>query len=62
MPHGTYRRAIEARNLHTIASIIVASALGRQESRGAHYRNDFPRKDAIAQHSIIERGHLQFVE
>ena len=62
MPQGTYRRAIEARNLHTIASIIVASALGRQESRGAHYRNDFPRKDAIAQHSIIERGHLQFVE
>jgi len=62
MPQGTYRRAIEARNLHTIASIIVASALGRQESRGAHYRNDFPLKNVIAQHSIIERGHLQFVE
>ncbi|RSL15989.1 L-aspartate oxidase [Edaphobacter aggregans] len=62
MPRGTYRRAIEARNLYTVASIIVASALARQESRGAHYRNDFPQKDAGARHSIIERGQLQFVE
>jgi L-aspartate oxidase len=62
MPRGTYRRAIEARNLHAVASVIVASALARQESRGAHYRNDFPQKDAVARHSIIEHGHLQFVE
>jgi len=62
MPRGTYRRAIEARNLHAVASVIVASALARQESRGAHYRNDFPQKDAVARHSIIEQGHLQFVE
>ena len=61
MPRGTYRRAIEARNLHAVASIIVASALARQESRGAHYRNDFPRKDTIARHSIMQQGQLQFI-
>ena len=39
---GLYRRALEARNLHVVAELIVAAALGREESRGAHYRNDFP--------------------
>lgn len=62
MPRGTYRRAVEARNLHSIASVIVASALARQESRGAHYRNDFPHKNAVARHSIMEHDHLQFLE
>jgi len=61
MPQGMTRRAIEARNLHTIATIIVASALARGESRGAHYRNDFPHKDAVAKHSVMERGKLRFV-
>jgi len=61
MPQGMTRRAIEARNLHTVAAIIVASALAREESRGAHYRNDFPHKDAMAKHSVMERGELRFV-
>jgi L-aspartate oxidase len=60
MPRGLTRRAIEARNLHTIASIITASALGRHESRGAHYRNDYPRRDAEARHSIMRNGQLSF--
>ncbi len=61
MPRGMYRRAIEARNLHVVAGLIVASALGREESRGAHYRNDFPEKDAVVRHSVMERGRLRFV-
>ena len=61
MPRGLYRRAVEARNLHGVASVIVASALGREESRGAHYRNDFPYKDAVAKHSVMQRGTLEFV-
>jgi L-aspartate oxidase len=61
MPQGITRRAIEARNLHTVAGIIVASALAREESRGAHYRNDFPQKDVIAKHSVMVRGELRFV-
>jgi L-aspartate oxidase len=60
MPRGMTRAAIEARNLHTVATVIVASALGREESRGAHYRNDFPQHDVVALHSIMERGRLRF--
>jgi L-aspartate oxidase len=61
MPRGLFRRAVEARNLHAVASVIVASALGREESRGAHYRNDFPQRDTEAKHSVMERGRLTFV-
>jgi L-aspartate oxidase len=61
MPRGLFRRALEARNLHVVASVIVASALGREESRGAHYRNDFPERDAVALHSVMVRGELRFV-
>lgn len=62
MPHGLTRRAIEARNLHTIASIITASALARRESRGAHYRNDYPQHDPVARHSIMRNGQLTLTE
>jgi L-aspartate oxidase len=34
--------AHEDRNLLTLASVIVSAALAREESRGAHYRADFP--------------------
>jgi succinate dehydrogenase/fumarate reductase flavoprotein subunit len=36
---------IEFRNSLTIAEAMVMSALGREESRGSHYRNDFPDKN-----------------
>jgi L-aspartate oxidase len=58
MPRGQFRRALEARNLHGVAGLIVASALGREESRGAHYRNDFPLRDTVAKHSEMQRGPL----
>jgi L-aspartate oxidase len=61
MPKGLSRRALEARNLHTVAELIVAAALGREESRGAHYRNDFPQHSSIAKHSVMQRGRLHFV-
>jgi L-aspartate oxidase len=61
MPRGLFRRALEASNLHTVAGLIVASALGREESRGAHYRNDFPLHRAQAKHSVMQRGRLEFV-
>ena len=31
--------------LLTIGSLIIGSALVRQESRGTHYRRDFPKRD-----------------
>ncbi len=61
MPRGLERRAVEARNLHVVGELIVAAALGREESRGAHFRNDFPERDAVARHSVMREGRLEFV-
>ncbi len=37
--------AFELGNMLNLAEVIVFSALQRQESRGAHYRNDFPQRN-----------------
>jgi succinate dehydrogenase / fumarate reductase flavoprotein subunit len=37
--------AIETEHLLTFSEVVVASALARDESRGAHYRSDFPKRD-----------------
>jgi L-aspartate oxidase len=42
-PHAVDTRdAVELRNLLDVARLIVRLALFREESRGAHYRSDFP--------------------
>jgi L-aspartate oxidase len=61
MPQGLTRRAVEARNLHALAEVMVQAALGREESRGAHFRTDFPGKAGAALHSVVKRGELRFV-
>ena len=45
LPPSTTRENAELRNMHTVAELIVASALARKESRGAHARTDFPQHD-----------------
>jgi L-aspartate oxidase len=60
-PCGLTRRALEARNLLAVAEALVQAALGREESRGAHYRVDYPRRDAVARHSVVRRGELRFI-
>ena len=58
------RRVHEAKSLERIAGAIVKSALGREESRGAHYRSDFPgRNDARygGRHSLLTGEALSFV-
>lgn len=37
--------SLELQNMLTLARLLVKSALWRKESRGAHYRSDFPRPD-----------------
>jgi len=37
--------AVEVGNLLSFAEVVVAGAILRQESRGAHYRTDFPKRD-----------------
>jgi L-aspartate oxidase len=62
LPQLDTREAIELRNLHTIATLIVRSALARKESRGAHARTDFPGKQTgEALHSSVQRDQVRFV-
>jgi L-aspartate oxidase len=35
--------ATEERNLHTTATLVAEAALLRKESRGGHFRSDFPK-------------------
>jgi L-aspartate oxidase len=53
----------EARNVHRVALLIARCALAREESRGAHFRTDFPAKRTEFQkHSVISRhSGIQFV-
>ena len=55
--HAT-RADFELRNLHTLATLIARSALAREESRGSHYRSDFPYRDddLFQKHSLIQRS------
>jgi succinate dehydrogenase / fumarate reductase flavoprotein subunit/fumarate reductase flavoprotein subunit len=43
--NGAWNEAINTENLACIAEMIAVSSLTRAESRGAHYRADFPEKD-----------------
>mgnify|MGYP000560091984 CR=1 FL=1 len=50
--------ALELGNLLDLAEIVVEGALVRQESRGSHYREDFPQrndKDWLV-HTVATRG------
>ncbi len=57
------RRAWEAANLHLAGSLVVRAALAREESRGAHYRTDYPTHDdkKFLKHSVIKGETLKFV-
>ncbi len=39
------RATLELRNLHAVATLITRAALAREESRGGHFRSDFPVRD-----------------
>src|SRR5580698_9482411 len=40
-----WHTALDLHNMLTVSEIVTRSALERQESRGAHFRDDFPAKD-----------------
>ena len=63
LPPQTSRRNCEARNIHTAAQLIARSALARLESRGAHYRIDYPQHDEskFKKHSIVGEKGVRFV-
>jgi L-aspartate oxidase len=52
------RAHCEFRNMHELALVMAKSALARHESRGSHYRSDFPYRDDddFAKHSIAQKA------
>ncbi len=46
MYNAGWHTAIDLHNLLTVSEAITRSAMVRKESRGAHFRDDFPNKDA----------------
>jgi L-aspartate oxidase len=53
------RRDYEVRSLARVAHAIAACALARKESRGGHYRSDFPHRDDVR---LQAHSHLQGTE
>jgi L-aspartate oxidase len=52
------RAEFELRNLRALGVVVAKSALARQESRGSHYRSDFPYRDDedYGKHSVAQKG------
>jgi L-aspartate oxidase len=48
----------ELRNLRELGELVARSALAREESRGSHYRSDFPYRDdeKFQRHSVVMKG------
>jgi len=53
-----WHTAIDLKHLLTVSEAITRSALDRKESRGGHFREDFPNKDAAAAkyNNVILKG------
>jgi L-aspartate oxidase len=62
LSHPQGRREYEGRNLQIAGTLVARSALAREESRGAHYRTDFPDgNDAkFRKHSVAQGEHIRF--
>ncbi len=62
LPPPESRRRAEARNIAESGLAIARSALARTESRGGHYRSDFPAKDDanFRKHSVLAGDHVRF--
>jgi len=49
------RALFELRSMHAVCHLIARCALARRESRGAHYRTDFPASDpAFRKHTMVK--------
>jgi L-aspartate oxidase len=62
LPNTGGRRAQETANILQSGLLIARSALAREESRGAHYRTDFPIKNdaKFRKHSVVTGEKIRF--
>ncbi len=62
LPGSGGRRSQEAANILQTGLLIARSALAREESRGAHYRLDYPLKNdaKFRKHSIVTGQNIRF--
>lgn len=51
----------EFRNMLTVAHLIIDSALNRRESRGAHFRTDYPKTNSIAEHNCTAKSERELI-
>jgi succinate dehydrogenase / fumarate reductase flavoprotein subunit len=53
-----WHTALDLKNLLTVSEAITRSAIERKESRGGHFRDDFPTKDAVAgrMNVVVRKG------
>lgn len=55
--NSLWQEALDLQNQVTVAKTVVASALAREESRGAHYRADYPEEnDDWLRYLVVHRG------
>ena len=62
--HGLFEPAAwELRNMLDVAAVMISAALQRTESRGVHWRADYPQQDDAAwrQHICFREGHSYLV-
>ena len=62
LPASGDRRSHEAANILQAGLLIASAALAREESRGAHYRLDFPLKNdaKFHKHSVVSGDKIRF--
>ena len=56
------REEYEFKNMLTVSKLVAACALERKESRGAHFREDYPQTLSEEKHSYIRIGEESNVE
>jgi fumarate reductase (CoM/CoB) subunit A len=59
------QEAYEVRGMLKLAELVILSAVQRKESRGHHFRVDYPETDPVAQHTLIQtvdgKQRLEFI-